>query len=60
MVDVLAATCDAYNRDSRQLKYDFSYAAAHPCCASMTAALGTSPTMIEWTAYAQLARSQTA
>ena len=27
----------AAHRDSRQLRYDFSYAVAHPCCASMTA-----------------------
>lgn len=32
--------------------------AAIPCCVSMTACLWTNPTTIDWTAYAQLARSQ--
>ena len=44
------STCSAALKDSRQPRFGFSRAVAHPCCVNMTAALGTSPTMTERTA----------
>ena len=46
---------------NRQLRYRYrlSCVVAHPCCVSMTTALRTSPFMTEWTAFAQIAKSQT-
>jgi hypothetical protein len=55
-VQELGSIYSSAQRDSRQLRYGFSYVRALPCCVSMTAVLGTSPATTERTAYAQLAR----